>query len=71
MGCLFIKYIHIDSTLYNAAEAFAPPKQPYVNIDYFAGKCSISKAFRARGYTAASLDIDINEKDDTSCTFQV
>lgn len=40
-----------------------PPTHKYVNLDMFAGKCSISKAFKARNYHTASLDIEINEKD--------
>ncbi|CAK9007318.1 unnamed protein product [Durusdinium trenchii] len=43
-------------------KAFAPPVEKYHNIDYFAGKCAISKAFKAKGYGA--LDIILNPLDD-------
>lgn len=46
------------------ALAFEPPSSPYVNLDFFAGQCAISRAFKARGYTTCSLDIDIDPRDD-------
>ena len=45
------------------SEAFPPPPRKYKNVDLFAGKCAISRSFKAQGYATCSMDIEINELD--------
>ncbi|CAK9106189.1 unnamed protein product [Durusdinium trenchii] len=45
-------------------KAFPPPPRKYKNVDLFAGKCAISRSFKAQGYATCSMDIEINELDD-------
>ena len=48
----------------SSTEAFEPPSSPYVNLDVFAGQCAVSRAFKAKGYSTCSLDIDIDPRDE-------
>ena len=36
-----------------------------MNVDMFAGQCAISKAFKANGYHTVSLDLVLDDRDDT------
>lgn len=57
--------VEVISVCVHMCEAFAPPQRPYKNCDFFAGKCAISKAFRANNHAACSLDIAIDERDES------
>ena len=46
------------------AKVFAPPKRKFANIDMFAGAAAISRAFRAHGYSTATLDIALDKRDE-------
>lgn len=35
----------------------------YDVIDMFAGKCAVSRAFRAKGFSTAALDVELDDRD--------
>lgn len=55
-------YIYYVSAL---IEAFTPPAQLFTCCDFFAGRCAISRAFKARGYPSCALDIILDERDES------